>query len=457
MNSVIKLNKGLDIHIKGKATTDRTLPYQPKTFAIKPTDFKGLTPIPKMMVQIGDEVKAGDPLFYDKPQPDILYTAPVSGEIAEIRRGAKRAITEIVILADSQIQYKDFNAANPADMSPEDIRTRLLSSGLWPAIKQRPYNVVADPAVTPKAIFISGFDSAPMATDLNYAMDQGSESFQAGLDALSKLTDGKVHLSLNARDKATSKTFTDAKGVEIHWFKGKHPAGNVGIQIHHIDPINKGDIVWTLNPQHVSMIGKLFVQGKLDASITISTGGPEVKEPAYYQTILGACTDELLEDNLQSDHIRVISGNVLTGKRIERNGYLGYFDNLVSVIREGDDIAELIGWLIPSYARPSLSRTFFSGWFSALGIPEEMVVNTNTHGEHRAFVVTGQYEQVLPMDVYPVHLLKAILYRDFDQMEGLGIYELVEEDLALCEFVCTSKQQVQDILREGLDYVRSQN
>lgn len=447
----IKLKRGFDISIAGKAPRKVLGDLNATTYALKPMNFIGLMPIPKLMVEVGDQVKAGDKLFYDKKRPNIFFSAPVSGEIVEVRRAAKRAISEVVILADKKIEFKDFGKADATTMTREEVTERLVESGAWTAIRQRPFDIIAEPGDVPKGIFISGFDSAPLAANYNFTLAGLSREFQAGVNALQKLTDGTVHLSLNAKTKPCD-TFIDVKGVEKHWFEGPHPAGTVGVQMHHIAPIAKGEVAWHINPMDVVAIGRLFADGQYNTARTIAVAGPEVKEPGYYNTYLGANVENLLKDNLKKENVRFISGNVLTGEKIEQTAYLNYFDNVVSVIEEGD-FYEMFGWLLPSYARPSLSPTFPWGFFPNF----DFEVNTNTHGEERAFVVTGQYEEVTPMDIYPQHLLKAIMARDFEKMEGLGIYEVAEEDLALCEFVCTSKQPVQEILREGLDYVREQS
>lgn len=447
---VTKLKRGFDIAIAGRPVKKDAGWLTSPTYAVKPKDFIGMLPIPKMLVEVGDEVKAGDKLFYDKKRPNIFYSAPVSGEVTEIRRAEKRSIAEVIILADAENKYKAFDKVDAKTLDREAIIERLLESGAWPSLRQRPFDVVADPTDSPKAVFISGFDTAPLAANYNFTMAGKTREFQAGVDALGQLAP-KVHLSLDATATPCD-TFANVKGVEKHWFKGPHPAGAVGVQIHHIDPVNKGEIVWYLSPDDVVAIGRLFADGEYNTERMVAVGGPEVKKPVYYHTYLGANIENLVKDNLNNDHVRVVSGNVLTGKQIEKNGYLGYFNNNVSVIEEGD-FYELLGWLLPGYARPSISPTFPWGFYPNM----EFDVNTNTHGEERAFVVTGQYESVTPMDIYPQHLLKAIMARDFEKMEGLGIYEVGEEDLALCEFVCTSKVPVQAILRDGLDYMREQS
>ena len=452
-SNVKKLSKGMDIRIVGKPPKTVTEDLHAPTYAVKPTDFHGIRPIPKMVVEVGSEVKAGDQLFFDKDQPEIFFTAPVSGEVTEIRRGEKRSIVEVVILADKEIKYKEFKTGNPTDMSREDIKAQMLESGAWCFLKERPFNLMAGIDNEPKAIHISGFNTAPLRPNANATILGSQAEFQAGLDALGKLTEGHVHLNLDAQAKEQHPYYMEAKGVQRNYFEGKHPAGTVGIQIHHIDPINKGDVVWTVDVQDVTTIGRLFLSGKYDPQRAIAIAGPVIKEPKLYATRLGANIGPMIADNMSKEHVRYIAGDVLTGKAIdtEGKGHAGFYDNVVSVIEEGD-FHEFMGWILPSYPRPSASVTF--PWTLMPFVDHE--VNTNTHGERRAFVVTGQYEDVLPMDVYPVHLLKAILAQDFETIEGLGIYELVEEDIALCEFVCTSKQPAQKILRDGIEFMRSQ-
>jgi Na+-transporting NADH:ubiquinone oxidoreductase subunit A len=448
---LIKLKKGFNINIQGRAVKE-VASVKATTYAVNPKDFHGLAPIPKLLVAEKQEVKAGEPLFYDRSLEGVNFCSPVSGEIIEIRRGAKRSLEEIVILADAEIKFKEFKKADPNSLSSEEVKELLKESGAWTFLRERPYNLVANPAHAPKAIFISGFDSSPLAPNYNFTLQGLAKEFQAGIDALRKLTTGKVHLSLDASLKQND-TFSSAKNVNKHYFEGKHPAGIVGIQIHNIDPINKGEIVWTVNPAHVVVIGRLFIEGRFNTEQLVAVAGPEVVKPQYYKTYQGANIENFLKDNLLNSHVRYVGGNVLTGKQVNANGFLGFFDQLLSVIEEGDQY-ELFGWLLPSYARPSLSPTI--PW-SSINPDEVFKVNTNANGEHRAYVVTGEYEAVLPMDLYPQHLIKAIISNDFENMEGLGIYEVVEEDLAICEFVCTSKTNVQELLRQGLDYVREQN
>ncbi|GET26640.1 Na(+)-translocating NADH-quinone reductase subunit A [Prolixibacter sp. NT017] len=443
MSNVIKLKRGLDIQLKGRAEKILEQMDRPDTFAIKPTDFHGLTP--KLAAKEGDKVKAGSPLFFDKYQPEVKYVSPVSGEVVAVNRGERRKILEVVVKADGENLSEEFRKANPADLSRDEVREELLRSGLWPAFKMRPYGIVARPDENPRDIFISCFDSAPLAPDYDYILSGEESAWQTGLDALSKLTDGKIYLGLPA--EGANKVFANSKGVEIKRFQGPHPAGNVGIQLHTVAPLAKNEVVWTIQPQDVVAIGKLFEKGIYDPSRIIAFAGSEVKEPRYYRTWVGANLAGLFNGRLTNDHVRFISGNVLTGTRIESDGFLGFYDSMVSVIPEGD-YYEAFGWALPGLNKFSPSHTFFS-WLGSK--KKKYRLDTNMHGEERAFVVSGEYEKVLPMDILPVYLLKAILANDIDKMEKLGIYDVVEEDMALCEYVCTSKIQVQSILRKGID------
>lgn len=449
MSQTIKLKKGFEINLAGKAAAQVSDAPKPETFAIKPTDFPSITR-PKLMVDEGDEVKAGTPLLYDKMAENILYCSPVSGEIVEIKRGEKRKLLEIRILADKEnqfISFKKFSSSDLKGINKEDVIDQLLKGGVWPNIIQRPYGIVANPEDEPKAIFISAFDTHPLAPDYSIIYKGQEEAFQAGLNVIKKLTKGIVHLNISA-DEEVSKMFSSAEGVQINKFSGKHPVGNVGVQIHHLDPINKGDIAWTIKPYGVIQIGKLFLEGKYDASKIVALTGSEVEKPQYYKTSTGASIVNIIKDNIKSDHVRYISGNPLTGERIGADGYLGFYDEQITVVPEGD-FEELLGWLKPTASKLSFHRAI--GLLSFFNKNKEYVLDTNTNGEERAFVMTGAFEEVLPMDILPTYLFKAIMAEDFDEMEALGIFELVEEDVALCEFIDVSKHELQILLRKGIN------
>ncbi len=444
------LKKGFDIMLEGDAAKE-LVELPSSTFAVQPPNFLGISPIPKVEVVAGDEVKAGDIIFYDKKRPEVKYVAPVSGEVVAVNRGAKRSIAEVVILGDKEMKYRTYEAFDFATASREDLVNYLASSGVWPMIRQRPYDVVPNLDDIPKNIFISTFDTAPLAPDLNFVVQGREVAFQKGLDVLNKLTEGKVHLGLNGKEKPAA-AFIDAQGVELNWFSGPHPAGNVGVQIHHTDPINAGDKVWVLGVQEVITLGALFTEGRFNAERVVALTGAELKKPTYVKTYLGANIENFVKDNLTNDHVRIVAGDVLSGKQKTAQGFLDFYTDQITVLEEGDEY-EMFGWLVPTSSKPSVSNTFPT---SALFPDIKYKANTNTRGERRAFVVTGQYEKVLPMDIYPQHLMKAIMANDFERMEGLGLYELSEEDLALCEFTCTSKMPLQKILREGLNTMRDQ-
>jgi Na+-transporting NADH:ubiquinone oxidoreductase subunit A len=440
MSEVIKLRKGLDIKLKGKADKNTTTAPSAETYALKPTDFPGLTA--KLCVKAGQEIKTGEPLFYDKYNPSIIFTAPIGGKISSINRGERRKILEVVVQPIEGSGSVDFTNADPLTLSANDIKGQILKSGLWPFLKRRPYGIIAKPDENPNAIFISMFDTAPLAPDYSYILKGQEDTFQTGLNALSKLTEGKVYLGVNNQEKNIP-----FKNVEIKKFSGPHPAGNVGIQIHKVAPINKGDIIWTINPQDVLFIGRLFETGKLDTSKIVAIAGSEVEKPSYIKTNLGANISSLLQSNLKKENKqRIISGNVLTGTKVNFDNYLGFYDSVITVIPEGDEY-EFMGWANLGINKFSASKTYFSSLFPK----KEYELSANLHGGERAFVISGQYEKLVPMDILPVHLLKAIHVNDIDKMEQLGIYEIIEEDLALCEYACTSKIEVQNLLRQGIN------
>ena len=454
MSKIIKLKKGFDINLAGKAEHKIADSIHPETFAIKPTDFIGMKR-PKLLVNEGDNIKAGTPILFDKMQENVMYCSPVSGEIVEVKRGAKRKILEVKILADKTIEYESFQSYSPSDitgLSREEAQVQMLKAGVWPNIVKRPFGIVANENDSPKAIHISAFDTHPLAADVAFTLQGEEDAFKTGINILRKFTDGKIHLNHNLNAEV-SKVFAGVEGIEHNKFSGPHPAGNVGVQIHHLDPINKGDVVWTLTPYGVAQIGKLFSQGKYDASRLVAVCGSEVKTPQYYKTYSGGAINKLVEGNTKQDHVRYISGNVLTGEKIEKDGYLSFYSNSITVIPEGDH-SEFLGWIMPKKNVLSFHRAW--GLFSFMnGKNKEYVLDSNTNGEDRAFVQTGTFEKVTPMDIYPTFLLKAILSEDFDNVEALGIYEVIEEDLALCEFVDVSKHDVQHMVREGIELIQN--
>ncbi len=448
MSKDIRLKKGLNINLKGEADKVYASIPQSDLFSLKPSDFHGLTP--KLTVKVGDKVKAGSCIFFDKYNEKVRFSSPVSGEVTDVVRGAKRRILEVKLKADTETKYESFSTLD-ASANREQIIEGLLESGVWPFIRQKPFDIIANPMDTPKAIFISTFNTAPLAPDNDFVLHGLEKEFQTGVDFLKKLTNGKIHLNVDGNTNPST-VFTSCKGVQINKITGAHPAGNVGVQIHHIDPINKGDVVWYLYPQDVLTIARLFSEGKYDVSRIVALTGPQVEKPRYYRTIAGANIKNLLDENtLIGDNNRFISGDVLTGKKIEEDGNIGFYDSQVTVIEEGNQ-QEFLGWIAPNLDKFSLSKSYFS-WLMP---SKKYSLNTNYNGEERAYVVTGQYEKVLPMDIYPMQLIKACLIDDIDSMEQLGIYEISPEDVALCEFICTSKMEVQSIIREGLDLIKKE-
>ncbi len=448
MSTVYSVKKGLDINLIGEAEKT-VVDLSVKRFAIKPTDFIGC--FPKMLIKEGEPVKAGTPLFFDKYREEIVFTSPVSGTFVELRRGAKRKILELVIESDDKFEALDFGKADVAKVKREEVVEKLLNSGVWPVIRQRPYAVIANPKETPKSIFVAAFDSAPLAPDYNLLVKGREEAFQAGLDVLTKLTDGKVHL--NVHKKLTqADAFLNAKNVQVNVFDGPHPSGNVSVHISRIDPINKGDIVWYLDAADVITVGNLFLTGKYDSTRIVALTGSEVQNPKYFKTRTGASISGMVENNIVGDNNRYISGNVLTGTKIESTGFVGFYDSQVTVIPEGD-YYEFFGWAKPGFDKWSFSRTYPAGWFRG---KKKYRLDTNMHGGKRAFVVTGLYEQVFPFDIYPMQLMKAILVEDIDLMENLGIYEIDAEDFALCEVIDPSKIDMQEIVRNGLELMRKE-
>ena len=448
MDKPIRIRKGFDIRMKGIAEKIFAKLPPGDTFAIKPTDFHGLTP--KLAVKPDETVQAGTTLFFDKYSPDIVFTSPVSGKVREIRRGEKRRILEVVIEADREIDYLEFGKINLAQSSAEQIIEKLLNSGLWAFIRQRPYGIIANPASKPKAIFISGFDTAPLAPDYDFMIKDDVESFQTGINALKKLTEGKIHIGVNGKFPLAN-FYKKVKNVELNSYIGKHPAGNVGVHINHINPINKGEVVWYLYPQDVITIGRFFEKGIYDASRLVALTGSEAKKRVYYKTITGTSIKGMVENNVEQGDLRYISGNVLTGTKIEKDGYLGFYDQQVTVIPEGN-YYEFFGWAKPGFKKFSFSRSYWS-W---LAPGKRYRLDTNLHGGERAFVLTGNFEKVFPMNIYPQQLLKAILVEDIDMMENLGIYEVTEEDFALCEYITPSKIEIQSIVRNGLEFIRKE-
>jgi Na+-transporting NADH:ubiquinone oxidoreductase subunit A len=444
MSNDIRIKKGLDIKLKGEAEKTVEQAIISNYCTIRPEDFHGV--IPKLVAKEGTTVKAGGTLFYDKSQESVKFLSPVSGKVVEVLRGPKRRIDAIKIEADKKQTFEDFGKFDIEASKPEDVKAHLLASGCWPFIKQRPYDVIAKPESTPKAIFVSAYASAPLAADLDFTLQGKEAELQAAVSALGKLTTGKVHVSVG---KHANSPLSGLQDITLHKVSGPHPSGNVGTQINKIDPINKGEVVWTISPQDLVIIGELLLTGKFNAERVVALTGSLVEKPRYFKMLAGSEVSTILYDKgvAERGNYRVISGNVLSGKQIRPDGSLDYYSNVISVIPEGDDY-ELFGWNKPIFNKVSTSRALTFSW---LNPKKRYDLNTNTNGEHRAFVTTGTYEEVFPLDIYPMQILKACMYRDLDEMEALGMYEVAPEDFALTEFVCVSKQPHQKIIREGLD------
>ncbi len=442
MSKDIRIKKGLDIKLKGEAEKVTENAISSNVFTLKPEDFHSI--IPKLSIKIGTKLKAGESVFYNKANEEMKFPSPVSGEVLDIIRGDKRKILAVKIQADSEQQYIDFGVKNPKEMKADDIKSHLLAAGCWPFIMQRPYDVIANPKKTPTALFISAYASAPLAADYDYVLAGKENELQAAVTALSKLTSGEVHVSVG---KNANSPLSGLDNITLHKVSGPHPSGNVGTQIAKIDPVNKGEVVWTVAPQDLVIIGELLLTGKFNAERIIALAGSSVTAPKYYKTKIGADISSIVEGKLGRENNRVISGNVLTGTTQNLKGNLGYYTNIVTVIPEGDDY-EFFGWTMPVFKKISTSRALTFSWMFP---NKKFDLNTNTNGEHRAFVVTGNYEEVFPLDIFPMQILKACMYKDLDEMEQLGMYEVAPEDFALTEFVCVSKQPHQEIIRKGLD------
>ncbi|MDP5229291.1 MAG: Na(+)-translocating NADH-quinone reductase subunit A [Cellulophaga sp.] len=442
MSKDIKIKKGLNINLVGAAEKDTSKASLSNVYVVNLQDFHGIDP--KMLIKEGAEVKSGEALFYNKKHENMLFVSPVSGKLVEIKRGERRRILSLKIAADKTQVELEHSIPDLGIISSADVKSFLLSSGCWPFIKQRPYDVIANPETSPKAIFISGYTTAPLAADLDYTLTGKEKELQAAIAALSKLTEGKIHVSHGGANSPLA----NLQGVEHHKVSGPHPAGLVGTQINKIDPVNKGESVWVVTPQDLVIIGETLLTGKFNAERTIALVGSSVKKPKYYTTKIGAeIATFLYASGVNEEKFRVINGDVLTGVESRQDGNLGYYNNTVTAIPEGDDY-EFFGWNKPVFNKISPSRALTFSWLTP---NKKFDLNTNTNGEHRNFVITGSYEQVFPLDIYPMQLLKACMYKDLDEMEALGMYEVAPEDFSLTEFICVSKQPHQDIIRKGLD------
>ena len=442
MATEIKVKRGYDLQLMGEADKKVVSASSSRAFAVKPPNFHAV--IPQLHYkEPGKHLKAGEELFFSKYNDKIRFTTPVSGTIQEIVRGDRRRVMEIVMTPDSEIEFKDFGVMDVASADAESLKARIFESGCGAFIRQRPYNVVANPEDEPRDIYVSVCATAPLAADPEFILEGQEKEFQAGIDALAKITSGQVYLGVK---KGSSSFLKSVKNVQLLEIEGKHPAGNVGVQIAHTKPINKGERVWTVGPEDVAIIGRLFLTGRFDAQRTVAVVGSDAKDKKYFKTRVGASVDTFI-GKVDTNETRIISGDVLSGEKLEGNGYVGWFDNTLTLIPEGDNY-RMFGWIpfrhnnIPSKSHTSLS------W---LRPNKKYAVNTNLNGEERAMVMTGEMEDVVPIDVFPMQLLKACLAGDIERMQDLGIYEVVPEDFALVDFVSSSKVEAQDIIQMGLD------
>jgi Na+-transporting NADH:ubiquinone oxidoreductase subunit A len=437
MSNNLDLKKGLNIPVKGVAAPEVIKTVVPDIVAVKPTDFKGL--VPRLLVKEGDAVKAGSPVMADKQRPEILFTSPVSGTVCGIVRGQKRKLLAVLVKAGEKQEFVDFGTKSPA--TAEETKQILLNTGLWGALIQRPYGTMAQPDTTPKAIFVSSFSTAPLAADTDFTLRESLDDIQAGINALAKIA--PVHISI-CKEKAASTPFHRVENASIHEVSGPHPAGNVGVQISHIAPIQKGELVWTISPLHLAALGHVIKTGKLDLTRKVAVTGPAAAKTGYVVALPGTPVKELT--HIEGD-VRVIGGDVLTGEALGSEGYLGFFNDQITLLKEGRE-REWFGW-----AKPFRPKVHSSSWcyFSWLTPKKEYEMNTNLHGGPRAFVETKCFEDVTPMDIFPIYLIKACLAGDIEKMEKFGIYEVLPEDLALCDYVDPSKNDIQAIIQKGID------
>lgn len=448
----IRLKKGYNIPLAGAAKKELETAVAPSKVALLPFEFRGIKP--KLSVKEGDTVQVGSPLFTDKQNPDIRFVSPVSGKVSAINRGERRKLMEIVVENDQKsdaLKIGNWSKDSLGTLGVLEIKQALLKGGLWPHIMQRPFSIIANPEEMPRDIFISGFDTGPLASKIGFLLKDRLEDFQLGIDMLSKLTDGKIFLSIPKTDSFFSKI----KGVEINVFSGPHPAGNVGVQMHHVKPLKRGEMVWQINAVAVALIGRFFSTGEFPVERIVALAGSSVKEPKYISTTAAAPLAHLIpESKLDEGEVRIVSGNVLTGRKSNLNSYLGFYDTLITVLPEGTKKRKLLGYFLPGFKTESYSRTFFS---SLVPGKKEYALDTLLKGGPRAFVMSASdYEKVVPMDILPVQLAKSVLAEDIEDMEGLGILELDEEDVALCSYMCLSKTDFGKILRDGLDLIQKE-
>lgn len=454
MKHNFKITKGLDIPITGIAALEVNSAGESERWSVNPNDYHGV--VPRLLVQVGDPVKAGTPVYCDKNHPEILFVSPVSGVVTDIVRGEKRKLLNILLKADLKTEYLNYPVRDPLALSTEQVKEALLESGLWSLLKQRPYDSIANPQKKPRDIFVTGFDSSPLAPDYDFILKGQGSDLQKGLDALTRLTEGKVYLSLSS--KSQSSELKQAARVEINTFDGPHPAGLVGVQINQIKPLNKEEVVYTANALDVAAIGRFFSVGKIDVTRLVAITGPMVRKPHYVRCKPGIPLQTLLKGAIFTEaNLRFICGNALTGVQASPDGYLSAQAHQVTVLKEGNGIHEMFGWALPRLHLFSFSRTYFSKLVRRFNPEKTYEPDTRVLGGERALIVSGEYDRVFPMDILPEHLVRACISGNIERQEELGIYEVAPEDFALCEFVCTSKVPVQQAVRDALDKLKAEN
>lgn len=443
MNKVIKLTKGLDVPFTGAAAEEVRSVALPEVYTIVPDHFAGITP--KLDVKEGDEVKAGTSLFHSKAYAEMMFASPVSGKVLAINRGERRKIMSITIEADKQQTYEQYDFASAQDGA--SVKALLLKAGVWSYLKQRPYDLIANPAIAPKAIFISTFDSAPVAPNYEFVLAHEGAALQNGINALAKIA--TVYVGIDAKANAT--LFKGLKNCQQVLFDGPHPAGNVGVQINHVCPIAKGEVVYTVNVQDLAIIGRLFTKGIVDMQKLVALTGPLACTRAYYKVLPGVKAGSILKSNVMNgEKARLVEGNVLSGHQIAEEDVLSPYANQLTVLAEGDEANEFMGWAMPRFNMFSNTNMFLAKLLTKFG-KKDFQWDARLKGGRRAIIVSGEYDKVFPMDIYPEYLLKAMIAGNLDKMEQLGAYEVAPEDFALCEFVCTSKMPLQAIVREALN------
>ena len=446
MANVIKLHKGLNINLKGRAAEQKIQLKSNGKYALMPDDFEGVTP--KVVVKEGDKVQAGDALFVNKQYPEVKFASPVSGTVSAVVRGERRKVLCVKVDADAQQSFVDFGKKDVTKLDGKAVIDALLEAGIFGYVNQLPYAVSTNPSVMPKAIFVSALRDKPLAADFEFEVKGQEEDFQTGITALSKIA--KTYLGVGV-----GSALENVKDAEVNIFDGKCPAGNVGVQVNHIDPVNKGEVVWTIgDPTVVLFIGRLFNTGKVDLRRTVALCGSEIKNPAYVDMLVGEELSTLLSNSYDAQKsVRIINGNVLTGKTTTKEGFLGAHSSEITVIPEGNDADEVLGWILPRFNQFSVSRSYFS-WLCG---KKSYALDARIKGGERHMIMSGEYDKVLPMDIYGEYLIKAIITGDIDRQEALGIYEVSPEDFALAEFVDSSKLELQRIVREGLNVLRKEN